>query len=143
MKQSFESCVQLYEDNFGIYSMTECQKKVSPVLHQSDIFFDVVAAVGESEGKILSYGLPLLQKVDPAKPYTQALILTANRNEAINIFYILKPFAKKMGIEMLIINNGVSIADQIVRLRRQVPIVIATGSRLCEHIDRKTFEGEN
>jgi hypothetical protein len=143
MKESLDTLFEAYASRFGVYSLSECQKKISPLLEQSGVFFDVIAAVGEAEGKILSYGLPLLQKVDPSKPVIQALIIAANRNEAINIFYVLKPYARKLGVEMLIINNGVSIADQIVRLRRKVPIIIATASRLSEHIDRKTFEGES
>ena len=132
-----DSVVQLYVNEFRLSHITECQKILFSTF---EIKKNYLLAVGEAEGKILSYGLPLLQSIDVTFDGVQAIIFAKDRQEVMRIFYILKPYARAMGIDLLIINNGVSIADQIVRLRRKVHIVIATQSRLLEHIERKTCD---
>ena len=75
---------------------------------------DVIALAQTGTGKTAAFGIPVLQRIDPSRMETQALILSPTRELCLQITDDLKDFSKYMpGIHMEAVYGGASIAQQI------------------------------
>ncbi len=111
------------------------QEKVIPHLLTAD--GDVVALAQTGTGKTAAFGLPVLQRIDPASPATQALILSPTRELCLQIAADLADFSKYMpSVNVLPVYGGSSIESQIRALRSGVQIIVATPGRLIDLINR-------
>ncbi|MEC8209693.1 MAG: DEAD/DEAH box helicase, partial [Verrucomicrobiota bacterium] len=85
-------------------------------------------------GKTAAFGVPLLMKVDPAIDQIQGLIVAPTRELAKQIGKELFRFTKfcdpKIFVEVAA--GGDKIEDQIKRLSRPTPILVATPGRLMD-----------
>jgi len=98
---------------------------------------DVVALAQTGTGKTAAFGLPVLQRVDPADVSTQALVLAPTRELCLQIGGDLADFSKYIeGVSVLPVYGGSSIESQIRALRRGVQVVVATPGRLIDLIKR-------
>jgi ATP-dependent RNA helicase DeaD len=130
--------IQKSLDDLGFTQPTEIQKRAIPVLLASETI-DVLAQAQTGTGKTLAFGIPLLQKLDPKKRGVQALIVAPTRELVGQITASLKDAAKYMNVSIEAIYGGVSIPDQIRKLRQGVQIVVGTPGRLNDHLRRKTL----
>ncbi len=98
---------------------------------------DVIALAQTGTGKTAAYGIPLLQRVDPSKKVTQALILSPTRELCLQIADDLKDFSKYIdGLRVVPVYGGASITTQIHALRNGVQIIVATPGRLIDLMKR-------
>ena len=98
---------------------------------------DVIALAQTGTGKTAAFGIPLLQKIDPEKKETQALILSPTRELCLQIADDLTDFSKYMkGVHVVPVYGGASVETQIRTLRHGVEIIVATPGRLIDLMKR-------
>jgi len=108
---------------------------------------DVCGKAKTGSGKTLAFGVPLLQRAKatrdaqgpvtatrPARPL--ALVLLPTRELAVQVYDVLSPLAKKLGLRAVAVYGGADIDRQVAKLRKGVDLVIATPGRLIDLGDR-------
>ena len=108
---------------------------------------DVCGKAKTGSGKTLAFGVPLLQRAKatrdaqgpaaaarPARPL--ALVLLPTRELAVQVYDVLAPLAKKLGLRAVAVYGGADIDRQVAKLRKGVDLVIATPGRLIDLGDR-------
>ena len=98
---------------------------------------DVIALAQTGTGKTAAYGLPVLQKVNPADRRTQAVILSPTRELCLQIAGDLKDYSRYIdGLHVLAVYGGSSIESQIRSLRKGAQVIVATPGRLIDLMHR-------
>ena len=98
---------------------------------------DIIALAQTGTGKTAAFGLPLLQRIDPANTTPQALILAPTRELCLQIGSDLADFSKYIpDVKVLPVYGGSSIESQIRGLKKGVQIIVATPGRLIDLIKR-------
>ncbi len=119
----------------GFENPMPVQEEVIPYL--LGIGNDVIALAQTGTGKTAAYGIPLLQKIDPANKATQALILSPTRELCLQISDDLKDFSRYMpDVRIIPVYGGTSIVNQIHALKKGVQIIVATPGRLIDLMNR-------
>jgi len=125
--------------SMGFTEPTAIQAQSIPVLLQGEKDFLGLAQTGT--GKTAAFGLPLLQLVDPAKKFPQALIICPTRELCLQITNELDLFKQhKKGIQVTAVYGGAPISQQVRDLKKGTHIVVATPGRLIDLIERKAIE---
>ncbi len=123
----------------GFTEPTPIQEQAIPVLLSGTTDFVGLAQTGT--GKTAAFGLPLLQLINPAEKYPQALIVCPTRELCLQITNDLSTFmSNSKGVLCEAVYGGASIMMQIRNLKRGVQIVIATPGRLIDLIERKAID---
>ncbi len=98
---------------------------------------DVIALAQTGTGKTAAFGLPVLQKVNPADRTTQAVILSPTRELCLQIAGDLKDYSRYIdGLHVLAVYGGSSIESQIRSLRKGAQVIVATPGRLIDLMHR-------
>jgi superfamily II DNA/RNA helicase len=108
---------------------------------------DVCGKAKTGSGKTLAFGVPLLQRTKetrdrqgpqsskrPACPL--ALVLLPTRELAVQVFDVIEPLAKRLGLNAVAVYGGADIDRQVTKLRKGVDVIIATPGRLIDLGDR-------
>ncbi|MDO6432368.1 DEAD/DEAH box helicase [Flavitalea sp. BT771] len=128
-------------DALGFKNPTPIQEQAIPVLLSGTK--DLVGLAQTGTGKTAAFGLPLLQLIDAAQKYPQALVVCPTRELCLQIVNEVELFKKFMpGMHVLAVYGGSSIGLQIRDLKRGVQIVVATPGRLIDLIERKAINLE-
>jgi superfamily II DNA/RNA helicase len=102
---------------------------------------DVSGKAPTGSGKTLAFGLPLLTRVERAKPnHPRALILAPTRELADQIKQELAPLAQAAGRNVFAIYGGVGYGPQRNAMRRGVDVLVATPGRLEDLIEQRTVD---
>ena len=102
---------------------------------------DILALAQTGTGKTAAFGLPLIQKTDPAKKHIQHLILSPTRELCLQIANDLKDYSKYKGeIKITAVFGGASIDQQIRAIKKGTHIVSATPGRLLDLIERRVVD---
>jgi len=127
--------------DLGFNSPTPIQLKAIPILLSGTTDFVGLAQTGT--GKTAAFGLPLLQLIDPANKYPQALIVCPTRELCLQICNDLQSYKKyTKNINAEPVYGGASIVMQMRALKKGVHIVVATPGRLIDMIERKAIDLE-
>jgi ATP-dependent RNA helicase DeaD len=126
-------------DEMGYREATVIQSRSIPVIMAGK---DVIGHSQTGTGKTAAFGIPAIEKIDPAKKgLTQVLILCPTRELAMQSSAELHKFSKyKSGIRIVPIYGGQPIERQIQLLKRGVEIIIGTPGRVMDHMRRKTIK---
>ncbi len=125
--------------DLGFTNPTPIQEQAIPVLLSGTTDFVGLAQTGT--GKTAAFGLPLLQLINPADKFPQALIVCPTRELCLQITNDLQDFKKYCkGVNAEAVYGGASITMQIRNLRQGVQIVVATPGRLIDLIERKAID---
>lgn len=124
----------------GFETPSDIQAQAIPRLLTEDR--DLIGLAQTGTGKTAAFGLPLLEKIDPNNPSTQALVLAPTRELGQQIAEQLVLFGKYMPkVNLLSVYGGASITDQMKKLRKQPRhVIIATPGRLLDLIRRKAID---
>ena len=122
-----------YLDKHGITDATPVQKKIIPAIKSGR---DVLVQSETGSGKTLSFAIPIIESIVKTKNIT-ALIVVPTRELCTQITDEFNKFSHK-GIEICSVYGGVSIDNQIKKLKRS-SIVVATPGRLLDIIERKAI----
>ncbi len=135
-----EQIVQSITD-LGFTTPTPIQEQAIPVLLSGTMDFVGLAQTGT--GKTAAFGLPLIQLIEAADKFPQALIVCPTRELCLQITNDLQLFKKhSRGIGVEAVYGGASISMQIRNLKKGVQIVVATPGRLIDLIERKAIDLE-
>lgn len=119
----------------GYETPTPVQEAVIPYLLGSGN--DVIALAQTGTGKTAAYGLPVLQKVNPAAHHTQAVVLSPTRELCLQIVDDLKEYSRYVeGLQVVAVYGGSSIESQIRALKRGAQVIVATPGRLIDLMKR-------
>ncbi|MDX2047138.1 MAG: DEAD/DEAH box helicase [Chitinophagaceae bacterium] len=128
-------------DELGFKNPTPIQEKAIPVLLSGTK--DLVGLAQTGTGKTAAFGLPLLQLINAANKYPQALVVCPTRELCLQIVNEIELFKKFLpGMHVLAVYGGASIGQQIRELKRGVQVVVATPGRLIDLIERKAINLE-
>jgi len=122
--------------DLGFEEATPVQELVLPLMLQGR---DVIAQAQTGTGKTAAFGLPILQCLDSAANYPQALILAPTRELAVQVAEALHRMGKRKGVSSLAVYGGQPIERQLRALRNGVQVVIGTPGRIMDHIRRGTL----
>jgi len=101
---------------------------------------DIVGQSSTGSGKTAAFGIPAIEKVDPAKRAVQVLILCPTRELAVQVAEEIGKLAFfKKGIREVPIYGGQSYDRQFRALESGVQIVIGTPGRVMDHMERGTL----
>jgi len=103
---------------------------------------DLIGQARTGTGKTLAFGLPLLQRIDPSKKVTQALVIAPTRELAQQVHEDLK-IGSKLGITSISVYGGVPYEEQIEALTTGVHVVVGTPGRLLDHLNRGNLNLSN
>ncbi len=125
--------------DLGFTEPTPIQEQAIPILLSGTTDFVGLAQTGT--GKTAAFGLPLIQLINAADKFPQALIVCPTRELCLQITSDLQDFKKhSRGINVEAVYGGASITMQIRNLRQGVQIVVATPGRLIDLIERKAID---
>jgi len=123
-------------NELGFDKPTDIQSKAIPLLLTE--YTDLIGLAQTGTGKTAAFGIPLVERIDPANSQTQALILAPTRELCQQIAKQLAEFGRhKPELNMLAVYGGKTIGRQISALKKQTQhIIIATPGRLLDLINR-------
>ena len=121
----------------GYESPTPIQIETLPILLKAPTDFLGLAATGT--GKTAAFGIPLLEKMNPAKKGVQGLILVPTRELAKQVTEQINLLARYKKTKSLAIYGGSDYGGQLRALKEGVSIVVGTPGRIIDHLERKTL----
>jgi len=121
----------------GFEEPTPIQAQAIPLLLEGH---DVIGQAQTGTGKTATFGIPILERLNPRLRAVQALILTPTRELAIQVAEEITKIGRFKDVKTLPIYGGQSIDRQIRSLKFGVQVVIGTPGRLLDHLRRKTLK---
>ena len=114
-------------NKMGIKKPMPVQEQAIPALFAGR---DVIARAQTGTGKTLAFLVPLAEKIDPSKPYAQALVITPTRELAQQIYVELKKILGDSEIKALAVTGGRDFENQKSKLEGKSHVLIGTPGRL-------------
>ncbi len=114
---------------------TPIQNKVIPKALNGE---NVIGIAQTGTGKTLAYGLPMIESIMRHKG--RGLVVVPTRELATQVGDSLKQVGKSWGLKCTIIIGGVSQKRQVINLRKNPHIVIATPGRLLDLVNQREFD---
>lgn len=126
-------------EEMGFQTPTPVQELVIPTALTTT--GDIVALAQTGTGKTASFGLPLLQLIDPTVRGVQALILCPTRELCVQVAGDLVNYSKyDHHYKVTAVYGGAGIDGQIRQIRSGTNIVVATPGRLVDLISRDAID---
>ncbi len=100
---------------------------------------DVIGQAQTGTGKTAAFALPLLEKIDPKRRQTQAIVLTPTRELAVQVAEATHRYARYRGVSVLPVYGGQAIERQLRGLREGAQVVVGTPGRVMDHMRRGTL----
>lgn len=105
---------------------------------------DVVGQSQTGSGKTMAFAVPIVQLVDPAKRYMQALILCPTRELANQVCEEVHKLAiHRPGIKAVPVYGGSSYDRQIRGIEGGAQVIVGTPGRVLDMVTRKILKLEN
>ena len=121
----------------GYQQMTDIQRQALPAALDGK---DLIAQARTGSGKTASFGLPLLNKLNPRFFGVQALVLCPTRELATQVANELRRLARfQSNIKILVLSGGVSIGPQIGSLEHGAHVIVGTPGRIKDHLRKQTL----
>lgn len=121
----------------GWESPTPIQARAIPVLLEGK---DLIGQAQTGTGKTAAFALPLLERIDPAQPHTQALIMVPTRELAVQAAGQIYSLAKNTGLRVVPVYGGQPIDRQFRALRGGAQVVVGTPGRVLDHLRRGSMD---
>ncbi|MGZ4617752.1 MAG: DEAD/DEAH box helicase [Frankiaceae bacterium] len=121
--------------DLGITRPFPIQEMAIPVALRGD---DVIGQARTGTGKTLAFGVPLLERLEPATdPRPQALVVVPTRELCLQVTQDLTAAGSTSGVQVLAIYGGRAYEPQIARLRAGVDVVVGTPGRLLDLVNQR------
>ena len=92
-------------------------------------------------GKTAAFALPILQRLDPQRKQTQALVLAPTRELALQVCEAITAYAARIpGVRVLPVYGGQGYGAQLSGLERGAHVVVGTPGRVIDHLDRGSLD---
>jgi ATP-dependent RNA helicase DeaD len=119
-----------------IHTPTPIQESSIPIMLEGR---DLIAQAQTGSGKTLAFALPIMERCDPNKRTTQALILTPTRELARQVGDVFHDLSKGSGLRVTLLYGGVSYGPQEKALQNGAHVVVGTPGRVLDHLRRRTL----
>jgi len=124
-------------ETLGYRKMTPIQARGLPLVLEGK---DLIARAKTGSGKTATFGLGLLEKIDPRHFGVQALVLCPTRELADQVGRELRRLAQGIpNIKLVILCGGKPFGPQKNTLQHGAHIAVGTPGRLLDHLERKTL----
>lgn len=100
---------------------------------------DMLIQARTGSGKTGAFLLPMVERLDPAAPTCQALILVPTRELARQVWQEAETLCGEVGLRHAVIYGGVGYGAQIDALREGAHIVVGTPGRILDHLLKRTL----
>ncbi len=102
---------------------------------------DLIGQSKTGSGKTAAFGLPLLQRLDPARRELSALVVCPTRELSAQVARELRKLGRKLpGLSVAVLSGGEPLRDQKNALEQGAQVVVGTPGRLLDHLQRKTLK---
>ena len=102
---------------------------------------DLIAQASTGSGKTAAFGIPLVEKLDPALFDAQAMILCPTRELADQVTQEIRRLARAVGnIKVVTLCGGVALRGQTVSLEHGAHVVVGTPGRIMDHLERGSLK---
>ena len=102
---------------------------------------DVIAQASTGSGKTAAFGLPLVEKLDPAMQDAQALVLCPTRELAEQVTQEIRRLARAVGnVKVVTLCGGVALRGQTQSLEHGAHVVVGTPGRILDHLERGSLQ---
>ena len=115
---------------------SDIQSAMIPVALQGK---DILGQARTGTGKTAAFGLPILQKLDPAGRL-QAMCLTPTRELAVQVTGELRRLALFADLHVVSIYGGQKVSTQLHQLGRKPHFVVGTPGRVIDFMNRRVLE---
>jgi ATP-dependent RNA helicase DeaD len=122
--------------DMGFTAATPIQAQAIPPALQGS---DVIGQAYTGSGKTAAFGVPMVERLDPAGPAVQGLVLCPTRELALQVQEELEKIGARRGIRAVAIYGGDSYKRQLNALKQNPQIVVATPGRLLDHCNRRAI----
>lgn len=129
-----ESILKVVSD-LGLITPTPIQHQAIPAALSGE---DIVGIAQTGTGKTFAFGIPMLQRLAQVKG--RGLVLLPTRELAGQVETSLRSLGGMLGLRTVSLIGGEAINRQLVALRRQPHILVATPGRLIDHLKRGTVK---
>jgi ATP-dependent RNA helicase DeaD len=120
-------------ERMGYVIPTEVQAQAIPPLRLGE---DLIGQAQTGTGKTAAFGIPIVEKVDPAGRFVQALVLTPTRELCVQVTEEIRRIGVFRNVAAVAIYGGSSMDRQVTALKRGVPVVVGTPGRVLDLIRR-------
>lgn len=120
----------------GFVEPSEIQKQLIPVALSGR---DILGQARTGTGKTAAFGLPILQRIDPAGRL-QAICLVPTRELAVQVTGELQRFAAGSPLHLVTVYGGQRIATQLHSLGRKPHLVVGTPGRVMDFLQRGAMD---
>jgi ATP-dependent RNA helicase DeaD len=121
----------------GYTAPTPCQAETVPRALSGK---DLVVQSRTGTGKTAAFGIPVVQKIDPALKAVQALLLAPTRELAIQVGQEVAEIGADRGIKVTCIYGGDPIERQLEGIRGGAQVIAGTPGRVLDHLRRGTLK---
>ena len=132
-----EKNIYALEKYMSIITPTQVQEKVIPLILKDR---NIMVQAKTGSGKTLAFILPIIEKL--SHKHCETLILEPTRELAKQIHEVIKGLENN-GIKSLTIYGGVSIENQINKLKQTTDIIVGTPGRIIDLYQRKALNFAN
>ena len=126
--------------DLGFDEMFPIQENAIPPMLEGK---NVMGQAKTGTGKTASFGVPMLQMLDPESNNVEGLVIAPTRELAQQITDDINTYGKYLKTRATAIYGGVAMNPQIQELRRGVTIVVGTPGRLIDHMKRGNLDLRN
>jgi ATP-dependent RNA helicase DeaD len=120
-------------ERMGYVTPTEVQARAIPPLRTGA---DLIGQAQTGTGKTAAFGIPIVEKIDPAAGHVQALVLTPTRELCVQVTDEIARIGQFRNVKAVAIYGGSSMDRQISALRRGAQVVVGTPGRVLDLIRR-------
>lgn len=118
----------------GYKSPTPIQSQAIPV---AVLGKDVMGIAQTGTGKTLGFGIPMLQRI--AQNKFKGLVLLPTRELALQVNESLQNIGGALGLKTAVLIGGENMRSQLMALKKDPHVVIATPGRLIDHLQQKSI----
>jgi len=135
--QQLPTALQAAAGRAGWTSLMPVQARAIPYLLAGR---NMLIQARTGSGKTGAFLLPMLDRLDPRTPHTQALILVPTRELARQVWQDAEILCGAAGLRTTAVYGGVGYGPQIDALKEGAHIVVGTPGRVLDHLRRRTLE---
>jgi ATP-dependent RNA helicase RhlE len=118
-------------DKLGFVTPTPIQFQAIPVVLAGK---DLIGIAQTGTGKTLAFGLPMLHRLATKQSRGRCLILLPTRELALQVEESLAKIGKHFRVKTAVLIGGAPIRPQLMQLRANPDIIVATPGRLMDHL---------
>jgi ATP-dependent RNA helicase RhlE len=108
-------------------------RAISPALEGKDL----IGIAQTGTGKTLAFGIPMIQRL--AQSQSKGLVVLPTRELAMQVNESLLQVGKPLGLKTAVLIGGEPMHRQLVAMRKNPHVIIATPGRLIDHLQQKIF----